>query len=158
MYGVVVSVRYFDNNLREGTEEAGFYFFWFNKNKWMEKLECSKAERNEENGESCTYQMDNMYWIVDQINVYLLISIIINKIYTPDIDGFLDVLHFVFNCLMYPVIIYVINCISYDITYGPLLMVLENQPGSDTRIPWEWGAENATMENFVKSWDGFTLV
>lgn len=62
--------------------------------------------------------------MVSQTNLYLVISIIINWKLTPDIDGFLDILHFISNCLMYPVIFYILEIVLYEATLGPIVTVL----------------------------------
>lgn len=112
MYGVSTSVVYFNTNLKDGLEETGNYIFWFDISQWL----------------TTYYQLDDdleQNWMVSLTNLYLIISIILNWKLTPDIDGFLDILHFVLNCFMYPVIFYVFQILCFDITIKPIQEVLK---------------------------------
>ena len=117
MYGVSTSVVYFNTNLKDGLEETGNYIFWFDINQWFT---TSYHKRDALYLEEVDDHLEHN-WMVSQTNLYLIISIILNWKLTPDIDGFLDILHFVLNCFMYPVIFYVFQILCFDLTVKPCL-------------------------------------
>lgn len=128
--------------MKDGLKNTGYYIFWFNKSDWMNFIWCRSSE------EGCS-EMEDQEFIVTQANVYLLISIVLNWIYTPDIDGFIDILHFVFNCLMYPIIFFVVALCTFDVIVWPIEKVYE-----DSSLTWS----NFSPSQLTEPWNDFSLV
>jgi hypothetical protein len=131
--------------MKDGLENTGYYIFWFNKSNWMKFIWCRASESEE----GCSEMDEHLDFIVTQTNVYLLISIVLNWIYTPDIDGFIDILHFVFNSLMYPIIFFVVALCTFDAIVWPIEKVYE-----DSTLTWA----NLSLYQLTEPWNDFSLV